>query len=59
MQTRSPPGSLNRRLAPQGWWGNEQDSEEEEGGGGGGRGLEKQVHCRMDDICYTMFLGFP
>lgn len=45
MQTRVPPDSLNRRLAPQGRRGDKQDSEEEEGGGG--LGLEKrgkQVH---------------
>lgn len=53
------PGSrhtVDRPLAPQGRWGDKQDSE----GGDGEGGLDsekqgKQVHGRMDDICYATF----
>lgn len=46
----SRPGSsqtLNRQMAPRGWWGDRQESEVWAEG--------KRVHSRMEDICYTMF----
>lgn len=42
----SRPGScqtLNRQMAPQGWWGDRQESEVWAEG--------KRVHSRMEDIC--------